>query len=225
MTPWNITAEGGGIDIQDGTYLLEVTTIEETTFEDSKFGKKGPQTSVKFTFDLPDVTDEDGSVISLTATASARLTPKTKLWGWVEALTGEQLQVGQTVNVDGLVGCRALGLIATEAKEGGTKWTGIKALMPLPKEGKPKAVVSQADPWEGFREPTGDISWGDVAVYIKKEGLTPLDLAGFMGVEKAGPKQIREWIEGAPDRTFIQLVLLTREKKETSLDPEDLPFE
>jgi len=226
MTAWKLTAEaGGGVDIQDGTYLLEVTTIEETTFEDSKY-KKGPQKSAKFTFVLPDVTNEDGENVTLAATASAeKLTPKTKLWGWVEALTGEQLEPGQTVNLDGLVGCRALGLINNETGEDGAKWARVKSLMPLPKEGKPKAAVSQADPYAGFRKPNSDIDWGIFKAEYENRGVSLVDIATFLAVQQVTPKGIRLWLEAGADRSLASLIDDVAAVVGKGVDPDEFPFE
>jgi hypothetical protein len=225
MSAWKLTAEaGGGVDIEDGTYLVEVTAIEETVFEDSQY-KKGPQKSAKFYLDLPDVTDEDRKPVSLTATASAeKLTPKTKLWGWVEALTGEQLEAGQTVNLDGLVGCRAFALVNNEVDKEGAKWARVKSLMPLPKTTGlplPTAAPSQVDPYAGFRTDKSEIDWGKFKAEYEARALTLGDIGKFLSVESVTPKGIRLWLEAEPDRSLASLIADVAAVSGL----EDLPFE
>lgn len=219
--------QAGGVDIADGTYLVQLTRLEDTVLDGSAYGK-GERPGLRFIFILPEALNEDGEPIELSAVATNEgLSPKTKLWAWYEALTGFQLDVNMDVDLDGMIGCEGLASVVNEPDSTGVKWARIKTLVAAPKAqgAKTSAATKPADPFEGFRKENGHINWELFAGYCKDEGVTPADLARCIQAEKAGPSAVRAWLEGGENRTLVELVLQTQEMKETEADPEDLPFE
>ncbi|MFQ5813000.1 MAG: hypothetical protein ACE5I2_07410 [Anaerolineae bacterium] len=137
-----MNTEAGGVDIQDGTYLAELRKLEDLELDGSRYGG-GIRQGLKFYFDLPELMTEDGLPVELTAIATAeKLSPKTKLWSWVEALADTKLEQGQSVNLDALVGRRALAAVVNELGEDGTRWARIKSLVAQPKATVQKAPVA-----------------------------------------------------------------------------------
>jgi hypothetical protein len=132
------------VDIEDGTYVVELASWEDYELDGSRFGS-GMRPGLKFHFTLPDVVNEDGEPVELTAVATAeKLTPKTKLWNWTEALTGQRLEFDDELDLDNLVGHRALALVVNEEADG-SRWARIKSLQPLPKAPARKSFAERVN--------------------------------------------------------------------------------
>jgi hypothetical protein len=220
--PLKMKTQTGGVDIQDGTYKLTVLRIEETEFEDTKFGK-GKQAGVKFTFAVDEVLDEENQPIELTANATAeRLTPKTKLWGWVEALRGQPWEQDQDVDLEELIACEAMGKIVNEPDADGIKWARVKELMALPTTQTASTPAKTAGASEGFLKTDGSTNWQAFMTYADKAGVSVTLLAETIGAEKVSQKGIMDWLQAEPGRSLTGLV----EAAKAKLEPDDdLPFE
>jgi len=219
-----LKAEVGGVDIEDGTYKVTVLRVEEAVYEDSRFGE-GPRTVAKFTFGLNDILDDDAQPIELTANASAKLTPKSKLWGWFEALMGEPPTLDQEVDLDILIACEALARVANEPDRDDPriKWARIKELMALPKPA-PKAAAKgkTSAAYEGFLNTEGGVNWDAFMKYANKAGVGTEELASAIKTEKLSQKAITDWIQAEPGRTLTGLVAIAKGPAQ----PEDeIPFE
>lgn len=119
-----------------GTYGIELARIGDP--QDGDFGR-----FIRLTFKVRDAADweplfsSNGDEFELDAQASYKLGQKTKLRGWVEALLGRPLESGEELDLDSLVGKRALaGIIQREGTQGGT-FNNIATIAPLPKKRAP----------------------------------------------------------------------------------------
>lgn len=238
-----MTTEVGGVQLDDGTYELECVGLEDMVLDQSAFKKGDAVPGIKFLFEVVGMVNPEGEPLPLSAVATCeKLTPRTKLYRWGNALGLGLKEPGQKADLDAMIGHRAMGVIVNKPDADGQMWARIEDLVALPtavgrsmktelspgdeEEPSPQSSPSPpVDPWEGFREDGGDIDNNIFSNYLKKEGVTPGDLATFIGVEKATPATIRKWLEAAPDRSVVQLVLEAKEHKERQVDPDDLPFE
>ena len=220
---------GGGLEVEDGTYLVRLSAVEETDMDTSRWEKaRGIIPAVRFHFELPGVPEADGEPGKLDARATAeKLTPRTKLWAWIEALTGCPLEPDTDLDLDALVGCEAMASILNEEDDNKIKWPRIKALVALPKgqsQGQPKGLPTRSpDPFDGFRKEGGDgVNWENFAAYFQNAGVTPAQLEAVIG-EKPSSRAIGKWVVGESGRSLVGLVELAG--KPSAPDPEDIPFE
>lgn len=239
-----MTTEVGGIQLDDATYELECVGLEDCTLDQTAYKKGDNVSGLKFLFHVVGMVNADGEPLPLSAIATAeKLTSRTKLWRWGNALGLGLKEPGQKVNLDNMIGQHAMGVIVNKPDADGQMWARIEDLVALPTavahtmktEASPGESDDEGpqpqsspgppvDPWGEFRDDRGDVDWKKFSAFLKKEGLTPGDLAGFMKVPKADPVAIREWAEGAPDRTAMQLILETAAAKQgAQVDPEELP--
>jgi len=239
-----MTTEVGGVQLDDGTYELECVGLEDCTLNQSAYGKGENVPGVKFIFHVAGMENAEGNPIELSAIATAeRLTPRTKLYRWGNALGLGLKEPGQTANLDAMIGHRAMGVIVNKPDADGQIWARIEDVVALPttvkramttepSPGEPDASEPSpqsspgppVDPWEGFRAVNGDVDWNIFSAYLKKEGVQPGDIADYLGVPKADPATIREWAEGGAGRTAQGLILETaRYKREKQEDPAELP--
>lgn len=228
---------GGGLQIGDGTYLLRLVAVEEIEIDTARYEKaRGVIPGVRFHFVVPEVLGEDGEPGPLDGRCTAeKLTPRTKLWAWVEALTGCPLEPDTDIDLDALVSCEAMGSIVNEPDENGIMWPRIKTLVALPKgqstsrqsEDIPPPPKPQ-DQFEGFRNPKGEIHWGNFAGRMQTEEVAPGDIARFLGTETERPSKqaMSKWVLEDPSRTLLQLLEDTKAAMAPQeADPDDLPFE
>lgn len=208
------TEAGSTVDIPDGTYRITVLRVEEVELDDQQFGH-GKRRGAKFIFAVDEVLDEEGQPIELSAVATAeKLTPKTKLWAWVEALTGETLEPGQDVELESLIALSALGRVENEADKDGIKWARIKQLMALPKTGAalkagaPMPEGKTSGVYEGFLNTEGGVNWNAFMEFAKRNGVGVAELAPVLGVERVDQNVIIQWLmaPSATDRSLTGLV-------------------
>src|SRR3970282_408727 len=99
--------KGGDVpDLEPGTYTATCTAVKEDVLENPQFGDGA---IVRIYMTLDDVVDLDGELVTLDAIANAKVSPKSKLTRWAEAL-------GRAIDFDSetefepgdLLQCRAL---------------------------------------------------------------------------------------------------------------------
>lgn len=85
---------------------------------------------LEFTFEVMDDTDYEGVQVNAIATLYGKLTPKSKLRLWAEAILNRKLTEGEQFDTDTLMNktCR-ISTTTEEGKKGGT-FTKIKDVMP-----------------------------------------------------------------------------------------------
>lgn len=121
---------GGGNKVDPGTYSITCVRAYEDVLENPAFGTGDV---VKLEIELDDVEDDGapGELVKLTALANRKLSPSSKLWGWVEAF-GFSLEIGQDFDLDWLEGRQAMALIGEKKRDDGTVWSTIESIFPRP---------------------------------------------------------------------------------------------
>jgi hypothetical protein len=210
--------EAGGLEIEDGTYRVSLGSLEDA--EGEWEGKK--RDLLKWNWLFPDVVGDDGEPGELSDLSSLALSPKSKLWARYQALTGVTLDLDMEIDLEDMVGKEAqAAIIHKPGKDGTGSWPRIENVIALPKTGKVKAAVSQADPYAGFRTEKAEIDWGKFKGEYEAKALTLSDIGKFLSVESVTPKGIRLWLEAGPDRSLAGLIA---DVSAVSGD-EDVPFE
>lgn len=147
------TEAGGGnfFEFEPGMYEAAIVDVEEVDnpFEDDK-------TQLQFTFEVPGYENEDGTTAQRRAWANPVWNSKSKLWGWVTAIRGEEPAKGEPFRTSTLVGQKCRIVLNTGKKQDGT--TIIKLTDVLGPE-KAKAA-SKAKPGLVSRLKGGDVPAG-----------------------------------------------------------------
>jgi len=213
-------AQAGGLDIEDGTYRVKLVDLEDA--EGEWQGNKNKL--YKWHWELPDLPNDDGGVTETSDLTSRLLGPKSNLWARYEALMGLTLEVGAEIDIDDMIGKEAQASFAHKTSKGEpSTFSRIQDVIPLPKTGKPKAA-SPPDPFEGFLKADGSTDWPAFAARMEAEDVVPVDLAKYMGVEKATRATMEAWVREGKD-TLIGLLINASTQKHQGVDPDELPFE
>ena len=120
--------------IEPGTYAVEVMDVEEFYLADSPYGD-GHMLKLRLKV--------DGSDSVVEAAASYKLSPRTKLYGWVSAL-GFQLDDIDEFDTDMLIGAQAFAVVVDNVSTNGTTYSRVDSLVPLPKKAAAKAAPAPA---------------------------------------------------------------------------------
>lgn len=121
----SITVTGGGPDIADGTYPMQLVAFEgPRTFRPENGPNAGQDVTV---FDWTFRTE---SGVDLPESSSTNTGPRSKAYAWLTALLGTPPTVGMTIGADQLVGRWAYGQVRRDPPE--TGWPKIVGLMPMP---------------------------------------------------------------------------------------------
>jgi hypothetical protein len=131
-----VSDQTGGMAVDPDTYKAVLSRLEQKVITYDGQDKD----VIEFIFTITDDdSDFEGVEVSGIATLVPRLTPKSKLRQWIEAMTGQKLTDGESFDLDTLIGkpCRVL----TENKEGskGGTFSRVKEILP------PKGRKAQAD--------------------------------------------------------------------------------
>ena len=216
-----MTTQAGGLEIEDGTYTVRLESLEDA--EGEWEGKK--RNLLKWNWLFPDVPDADGEPGQLPDLTSFALSPKSKLWGRYQALTGVSLDLDMEIDLEDMVGKEGqAAIIHKPGKDGTGSWPRIENVIALPKKGKTKGPPAPIDPYEGFRKANSDIDWAVFWAECGRKDVTIVDVASFIGVAQVTPKGIRLWLEDGTDRTLGGLIADVIAVK-GGLDPDELPFE
>lgn len=170
-----VTASGG-VKLDPGTYEVTVIeTVEEVIPQEKRlYGGDGHMLKLKL--GVNDVVNEDGSDIELTASASYKLSPSTKLWSWVEAF-GFKLEVGQSFDTDQLIGMSCQALITQDKKDDGSVWAKVDQLFPLGRKAAPALQVIRDD---------GSVNWIAFWKSMDTAGVSRQNVADSLGVDMEG---------------------------------------
>lgn len=131
-----ITIKASASDIEPGTYPVILTDLSGPT---TVIAKNGPRAGeevelLNWTFAV-DGGDSDGQEITDSSTTASG--QKSKLFGWITALTGKPPVAGQGFDPKDLVGRRALANVILSD----SGWPKIGSLIALPTS-KPKAAAA-----------------------------------------------------------------------------------
>lgn len=157
-----VTAGGSKVELADGTYPVQVSEVIEDTIENPQFGNGDV---VRIILLVDGVLQPDGEETHLDAIANMKLTPKSKLWGWVTAF-GLELVVGSEFDTDALVGRSALARIENDVKEDGSTWPRVRDIFP--------AVVKPAA--GSLTKPDGKPDYNAFWARVKAIGKTKADV-------------------------------------------------
>lgn len=144
---------GGGVKLEPGTYEVTCIAVSEDRLEKPLFGNGH---MIKLKLEVADVMDENGDPVTLSASASYKLSPLSKLWGWVTAF-GFDLEVDQDFDTDDLLGMRCQALIGQKKKDDGSVWSQVESLFPLGKRAQAPRSPARDD-----GEPDFDAFWKEV---------------------------------------------------------------
>lgn len=186
----------GGVHIKPGTYNVVCSGVREDEIENSQWDKN----VIRFDLQTTDVLDENGDAVELDAIASRKLSPKSKLWGWLTAL-GVQLDVGADIDLEEAIGHEALAVIEDHTGTDGAVFSRVKDLIPPASQ---KAVVD-----------VKDLPVSDWWALVKESGFSVI-AARDKAVElyKKEPKDLTPAL-----RADVLAVLMG-----ITVEPEDLPF-
>lgn len=115
-----------GPKLEAGTYLMTCTGIEETEIPNSQFDPRVYRVRLR----TDDVVDPDGLPIDLDAIASRKLTPGSKMTGWLKAF-GIGWNPGP-IDLEQIIGRQCMALVEVQVKETG-EYARVKELMPPPR--------------------------------------------------------------------------------------------
>jgi len=132
---------------QNGIYPCRFDGIEAATNE------QGTYWLWTFTHQVPDAKIGDreqfkaddvsgNALIPITATTSARITPRTKAAKWIEALRGSPVEVDEEIDFDALIGLYALSVIEVVD----TGYSRIHSLLPANTQDHPLAAILEDKP-------------------------------------------------------------------------------
>ena len=117
--------------VKAGMYAARFDSIEERTNEQGKFWfwtftLQVPEDKIgdpeQFTADA----DTGNALIPITATTSARITPRTKAAKWIEALRGKEVEVDEEIDFDDMLASTCYAIVEVAD----TNYSRIQSLMP-----------------------------------------------------------------------------------------------
>ena len=129
---FRIIATAGGFNLAPGTYSAVVKAVEP---DESSFNNEG---STKFTFTVAD----GDEVQEPWAWSSQKLSPASKLWRWIETLTGESPITGEDYVIESLVGRQCRLRIGTREDMKGEVHPAVLDILPAanPTQSAPSAA-------------------------------------------------------------------------------------
>lgn len=157
-----VTKSTGEIpDVESGTYLATCVRVKDDTIENPQFGNGDV---VRLYMALADVLDAEGEEIELDGMANRKLTPKSKLTRWAEAL-GRAIDFDNEDDFDPeeLIGSQCLIKVVRADKD---SWPKIEDMTAPPKT----RATRQAAP------PTADNGISNFWAATRKAGVTLEDV-------------------------------------------------
>lgn len=115
-----------------GSFVATCTGLIEDTIENSQYNPE----VYRFYFDVVGKKDEEGNQMTTDAISSRAFSPKSKLWGWLEAF-GLTPEVGKVMDLESVIGRQVMIVVKQHGE-----YTRVEELVPLP---------------EGMGQPTPDI--------------------------------------------------------------------
>lgn len=131
--------------VPPGTYHVRCIEVRPDQLENPQFGDGAV---IRFELEVVDQLAPDGSALVIDAIANDRLTPKSKLWGWLEAF-GITPQINGDVDIEACVYREAMARIVKKPE---SEFTRVDELFPLPSNmAKPSASKADGEPdFTGF---------------------------------------------------------------------------
>jgi hypothetical protein len=175
MSPVLKATVGGGVNVDPGTYEALCLEAKADTLQNPQFGN-GDVLRIKV--ELVGIKDEDGEPVVLDGMASLKLSPMSKLWGWVSAF-GFKLDVGQEFDTDLLRGKRAFAVVGQREGQDGALWARIEDFVPLPKGAQPVSTSADVIRFDenGTPHPDWTVFWN----LLRKHGITPKNVQDAYG--------------------------------------------
>lgn len=125
--------------VEDGTYPATLIGLED--FEAPDFNNpEDNKTLRRWSFGLTDEVDVDGNPAEIDGVSSTALGPRSKAYGWIEALLGRKLEKGESVTRSQLLNQACLVQVA-QNDDGYSK---IAAVLPEPKKRGGTSPAAQA---------------------------------------------------------------------------------
>lgn len=156
-----------GIHVKPGTY--PVTVVEPAPVPDVLTSASyGTSNVIRFTFALEGMTNQDGEQMLIDAIANHNLSPLSKLNEWNQAL-GMRPAIGDEVDLDELVGRRALVQIIDNHGKDGQTYSKVDKLIAMPNTGASPAAKSGTPP---MITPEGEIDWTVFWAHAKANGVS-----------------------------------------------------
>jgi hypothetical protein len=125
------------VTVEEGEYPAKFVGYEEKTTD---FGE-----AVQFRFML---TDEENNGTEIRGLASKKLSPKSKMRGWIEGMLGRALEPREEIDLDDLLDRKVMLYVSVDDTERGM-WNRIEKIR-VPKR-KPRPVVEDDDEEEAPR--------------------------------------------------------------------------
>jgi hypothetical protein len=114
--------------VPDGTYPATLIGLED--FEAPDFNNpEDNKTLRRWTFGLDGEVDVDGNPAEIDGVSSTALGPRSKAYGWIEALLGRKLEKGETISRSQLLNQTCL--VRVEQNDDG--YSKIAAVVPAPR--------------------------------------------------------------------------------------------
>lgn len=122
-------AASGGLQLKPGMYEVTCMDVKEDILEESSYGTGE---IIRFMLMTEATLDEDGNPVEFDAIANDKLTPKSKLTGWLNAF-GVPVVVGSQVDIEAVVGKKAQAKIVAKLDSTGkdTGFTKVDDILPL----------------------------------------------------------------------------------------------
>ena len=167
------TAEESTVTKLDpGTYTVRCMDIKEDKIENPQYGDGRV---IRFILEVDDVLDENGDPVVLDPIANDKLTPKSKLWGWLEAF-GLTLEIGKSVDCDKAIGQTAIALIGERTGKDGTgSFPSVESLVPSQRASTATDDDSVSAFWSMARNKGLTIAQAKQAC-VEMTGLEPKDV-------------------------------------------------
>lgn len=151
------TPKAGGIDLEPGTYEVVCTEVKTDVIENPQFGNGDV---IKFKLKVVDMVDEAGDDVELSCMANDVLTPKSKLWGWLQGF-GLKVEIGKPVDVESALGKGAFAVVSQQPGKDGGLFTKVEEIIAMPKSqqravraANPEALTT-AEWWKLARDDEG----------------------------------------------------------------------
>ena len=141
-------------NVPPGTYQVRCMEVAADVLDNPQFGTGDV---IRFDLEVVDKLGADGNPLTIDAIANDRLTPKSKLWGWLEAF-GITPEINGDLDIEEVVGREALARIVQKE---GSEFTRVDALIPLPTASK--------SPAKATGEPDFDAFWKQVRAMGKEQ--------------------------------------------------------
>jgi hypothetical protein len=151
--------------VPDGTYPATLIGLED--FEAPDFNNpEDTKTLRRWTFGLDGEVDVDGNPAEIDGVSSTALGPRSKAYGWIEALLGRKLEKGETVTRSSLLNKTCL--VTVEQNDDG--YSKIAAVVPTPKARGGTSPASQK------AAETPLVTYPDSPPRLKAAGVTTTEL-------------------------------------------------